>query len=127
MVSSREGGMCGCIDSVPTSSRKVLIALAQKQGAQRMAMSFAFDALPAEAAAWAAVAEGLHAALPLTPLALLGGGRPCPPARRGAAAVPRRRNGCHSRASLPGSAALPTSGRVGFAGSLAKVPVSGVP
>jgi len=55
MVSSREGGMCGCIDAVPPSSRKVLIALAQKQGAQRMAMSFAFDALPAEAAAWAAV------------------------------------------------------------------------
>jgi len=68
-TSSREGGVCGCIDLIPARSRKVVLALAAKQGVQRAGMSFAFDALPAEAAAWAVGADDVHMALPLTPLA----------------------------------------------------------
>lgn len=68
-VSSKEGGSCGCIDLVPPRSRKLVLALAVKQGVGRTALSFAFEGLPPEAAAWAVGAEDVHMALPLTPLA----------------------------------------------------------
>merc|ERR1711957_737684 len=69
-VSTIEGGACGCIDLVPARSRKVVIALALRLGAQRTALTFAFEALPPEAAAWAVrSAEDLHMPLPLTVLA----------------------------------------------------------
>ena len=67
--SSREGGACGCIDLVPARSRKVVLALAAKLGVQRAGMSFAFVALPAEAAAWAVCVDDVHMAMPLTPVA----------------------------------------------------------
>merc|ERR1719221_1905429 len=40
-----------------------------KQGANRTALSFAFEGLPPEAAMWAVGAEDVHMAMPLTPLA----------------------------------------------------------
>eukprot|EP00928_Gymnodinium_smaydae_P028160 TRINITY_DN21550_c0_g2_i1.p1 TRINITY_DN21550_c0_g2~~TRINITY_DN21550_c0_g2_i1.p1 ORF type:complete len:1109 (-),score=276.29 TRINITY_DN21550_c0_g2_i1:182-3118(-) len=67
MVSSREGGACGCIDLVPPRSRKVVLALARRQGAVRMGWSFGFGQLPPEAAAWAVGAEDMHMSLPLPP------------------------------------------------------------
>lgn len=68
-VSSREGGACGCIDLVPPRSRKLVMALAVRQGASRASLQFGFEPLPAEAASWAVGAEDMHMALPLTPLA----------------------------------------------------------
>jgi len=67
-TSSREDGGCGCIDLVPPRSRKLVIALAAKQGVQRTQLSFAFEGLPPEAAAWAVPSEDMHMALPLTVL-----------------------------------------------------------
>lgn len=91
MISSREGGACGCIDLVPPKSRKLVLAVGTKQGVQRSTLSFAFDALPPEAVAWAIPSQDLHMALPLTPLACQQGSATADEAILHAKPPPRRR------------------------------------
>lgn len=67
MVSSREGGALGCIDLVPPRSRKLVLALAPKQGARSNSISCGMELLPPEAATWAVGSEDLHQALPPVP------------------------------------------------------------
>jgi len=100
-ISSREGGMCGCIDLVPGRSRKVVMVLACQQGASRMSLSFAMDGLPPEAAAWAVQTEDLHIVMPLTPLAK-STSDPAPDAQLLAATLPEREaRELHARGHQP--------------------------